>query len=73
MPEARDKGAVKRWLAAGMDFACRTKYHHMVLWIHESHKAACVLYAAFGWNLTRSEPVNSFGVGLVEQTWVIDF
>lgn len=72
VPEARGKGAGKRLLAACMNFACRTAYRHMVLWTHESHKAACTLYAAFGWHLTRSEPVHSFGVYLVEQTWEID-
>lgn len=72
VPEARGKGAGKRLLTACMAFARRTGYHHMVLWTHESHKAACALYAAFGWQLTRSEPVHSFGVDLVEQTWEID-
>ena len=62
VPEARGKSAGKRLLAACMNFACRTAYRHMVLWTHESHKAACALYAAFGWHLTRSEPVHSFGV-----------
>lgn len=71
VPEARGKGLGKRLLAQCMGFARESGYHEMVLWTHESHRAACALYAANGWTLTRSEPVHSFGVDLVEQTWTI--
>jgi len=40
-------------------------------WTHESHLAACALYARTGWTLTDSKPVRSFGRDLVEQTWRI--
>ncbi len=71
-PRARGKGLGKRLLARCMGFARDKGYRDMVLWTHESHRAACALYAATGWRLTESKPVHSFGVDLVEQTWRID-
>ncbi|TDK51748.1 GNAT family N-acetyltransferase [Antarcticimicrobium luteum] len=71
-PKARGKGLGKRLLAICMGFARQTGYRDMVLWTHESHRAACALYAAAGWRLTESKPVHSFGVDLVEQSWRID-
>jgi hypothetical protein len=47
-------------------------YRRMTLWTHESHRAACALYAKAGFACVRSEPVRSFGVDLVEQEWVRD-
>ena len=72
VPEARGKGLGKRLLATCMGFARDRGYREMVLWTHESHRAACALYAAAGWQLEASKPVQSFGVALVEQTWRID-
>ncbi|GHG86846.1 hypothetical protein GCM10010961_14790 [Pseudodonghicola xiamenensis] len=54
-----------------MAYAREAGYRDMVLWTHESHQAACALYAAAGWTLERSEPVRSFGIDLVEQSWRI--
>ncbi|MEC7258163.1 MAG: GNAT family N-acetyltransferase, partial [Pseudomonadota bacterium] len=54
-----------------MEFARVAGYRDMVLWTHESHRAACALYAAAGWQLIESRPVRSFGVDLVEQSWAI--
>lgn len=71
VPEARGRGLGKRLLTACMGFAGAAGYRDMVLWTHESHRAACALYAAFGWTLADSKPVTSFGVDLVEQTWTI--
>lgn len=71
-PQARGQGIGKQLLRACMGFARDAGYHDMQLWTHESHKAACALYAAFGWQLTNSKPVHSFGVDLVEQSWRID-
>ena len=71
-PAARGKGLGKRLLQACMDFARETGYTELVLWTHESHRAACALYAKFGWQLVDSKPVRSFGVDLVEQSWRID-
>ncbi len=72
MPEARGLGLGKTLLEACLSFARDAGYARMVLWTHESHKAACALYARRGFRLTRSEPVRSFGVDLVEQTWEIE-
>ncbi len=71
LPQARGKGVGQRLLSACMDYAREKGYRRMVLWTHESHRAACALYARNGWTLTRSEPVHSFGVDLVEQSWEI--
>ena len=70
-PAARGKGLGKRLLARCMTFARQAGYHDMRLWTHESHRAACALYAATGWQLVDSKPVHSFGVDLIEQTWTI--
>lgn len=71
VPEARGQGLGKRLLTTCMDFARSAGYRDMQLWTHESHAAACALYKSFGWQLTDSKPVHSFGVDLVEQSWRI--
>jgi GNAT superfamily N-acetyltransferase len=72
MPEARGQGLGKRMLHTCMGFARAAGFGDMQLWTHESHRAACALYAATGWELVDSRPVRSFGVDLVEQSWRID-
>ncbi len=72
LPEARGRGYGKRLLNTCMDFARKAGYREMVLWTHESHRAACRLYETSGWQLVDSKPVHSFGVDLVEQSWRID-
>lgn len=72
-PEARGKGLGRRLLAQCMNFAQVSGYSGMILWTHESHVAACALYARTGWTLQKSEPVHSFGRDLVEQTWTFSF
>ncbi|MDU8910249.1 GNAT family N-acetyltransferase [Aestuariicoccus sp. MJ-SS9] len=69
VPEARGKGLGKRLLSECMSWAKARGYRRMALWTHESHKAACALYAASGWRCVSSKPVRSFGVDLVEQAW----
>ncbi len=71
LPEARGQGVGKQMLTTCMEFARNAGYREMVLWTHESHRAACALYRASGWQLTDSKPVHSFGVDLVEQSWRI--
>ena len=56
-----------------LTFAQAAGYGAMVLSTHESHRAACALYAAAGFACTRSFPVHHYGVALVEQHWRIDF
>ncbi len=72
IPQARGQGLGRRMLATCMGFARDAGYADMQLWTHESHRAACALYAASGWQLLGSRPVHSFGVDLVEQSWRVD-
>jgi len=72
VPQARGLGLGKRLLEACMGFARTAGYREMRLWTHESHRAACALYAASGWRMVEAKPVHSFGVDLVEQSWQID-
>ena len=69
LPEARGLGLGARMLEHCMGFARSAGYAGMQLWTHESHRAACALYRRFGWTLVASQPVQSFGVDLVEQSW----
>ncbi|MCE8511343.1 GNAT family N-acetyltransferase [Ruegeria pomeroyi] len=71
VPEARGQGLGRRLIDTCMGFARDKGYVQMQLWTHESHRAACALYAATGWQLVDSKPVHSFGVDLVEQSWKI--
>lgn len=71
-PQARGQGLGRRMLAACLDFARSAGYRRMVLWTHESHRAACALYAAAGFSMTSSNPAVAFGKGVVDQTWERD-
>lgn len=73
VPEARGKGLGLRLLETCMAFAKARGYRGMQLWTHESHRAACALYAQNGWQLVSSQPVQAFGCDLVEQSWEITF
>jgi len=71
-PDARGMGLGQRLLDLCLGHARSTGHHRLRLWTHESHAAACALYAKNGFICTASAPVTSFGVDLVEQTWEID-
>ena len=73
VPEARGQGVGRQLLSQCMRFARDAGYEGMQLWTHESHRAACALYARTGWTLSASRPVHSFGQDLVEQTWIYRF
>jgi GNAT superfamily N-acetyltransferase len=73
VPEARGQGLGQRLLETCMTYARNRGYRGMQLWTHESHRAACALYARNGWQLVASRPVHSFGRDLVEQSWEIAF
>lgn len=73
VPEARGQGLGRRLLETCTGFARARGYPGMRLWTHESHRAACALYARSGWRLVASKPVRSFGCDLVEQSWEIAF
>lgn len=69
LPEVRGQGLGRKMLDTCTGFARSVGYAEMRLWTHESHRAACALYRANGWQLLDSKPVHSFGVDLVEQSW----
>lgn len=69
VPDARGKGLGQHMLDQCMAYARGAGYAGMTLWTHESHAAACALYARNGWNLETSDPVHAFGRDLVEQHW----
>jgi GNAT superfamily N-acetyltransferase len=71
-PAARGTGLAPRLLQSCMGWARARGYRRMELWTHESHRAACRLYARTGFRLTGSRPVHNFGCDLVEQSWEID-
>lgn len=73
LPEARGIGLGRHLLSNCMGFAQGRGYSGMQLWTHASHRAACALYAAHGWQMIDEHPVHSFGVDLVEQSWEIVF
>lgn len=72
-PKARGKGLGKRLLRDCMEFARGAGYRGMMLKTHESHRTACALYQAFGWQLQDSRAVRNYGQDLVEQTWSLSF
>ena len=71
-PAARGTGLGRHLLEECIAFARSKGNHTLRLWTHESHRAACALYEKYGFVCTRSEPVTSFGVDLIEQTWELD-
>lgn len=69
VPEARGLGLGRLLLDTCIAYARDRGYRMIRLWTHESHEAACALYARAGFSCVSSIPVRSFGVDLVEQTW----
>lgn len=66
LPEARGRGIGQMLHDALLGFAAEAGYGRIVLATHESHQAACRLYARNGWELLSRKPVHSFGRDLVE-------
>lgn len=71
VPEARGRGLGQRLHDTCVSFARKIGYARMVLWTHESHRAACALYARNGWRLVRSAPARAYGQDVVDQDWEI--
>ena len=69
LPGARGRGLGRRLLRTAMGWARDRGYERIRLWTHESHRAACALYAAEGFAMTASRPARSFGRDVVEQEW----
>lgn len=70
-PDARGLGLGHLLLSSCLQYARDKGYRKMTLWTHESHRAACALYARYGFVLTSAVPVHNFGCDLVEQSWEI--
>ncbi|OWU84501.1 hypothetical protein ATO6_12510 [Oceanicola sp. 22II-s10i] len=68
-PEMRGTGLGPRLLAAAEDIARGQGCVALKLWTHESHRAACALYARFGWTAGAGRPITNYGQPLVEMTW----
>jgi GNAT superfamily N-acetyltransferase len=66
MSEARGTGLGRRMLDTCLEFARVSGYRRIILWTHESHRAAGALYAKAGFAIMDRRPVQSFGVDLVE-------
>ena len=71
-PAARGRGLGRRLLDSCLAYARDKGYREIVLWTHESHRAACALYEKAGFACVESHPVTSFGQPLIEQTWKRD-
>ena len=71
--DARGTGAAQALLDRCLSFARGAGYVGLTLWTHQSHAAAGRIYKRNGFKRTRAEPVHSFGVDLVEETWQIAF
>ncbi|QJF50686.1 GNAT family N-acetyltransferase [Roseobacter ponti] len=69
VPEARGQGLGRRLLDLCISHARDQGYRDITLWTHESHRAACALYAATGWQIEDSKATRSFGQDVVEQNW----
>ncbi|MEM6825714.1 MAG: GNAT family N-acetyltransferase [Pseudomonadota bacterium] len=69
MPDMRRRGLGQRLLNAHLSFAAEAGFDRVRLWTHQTHRAACALYAKNGFAQTASKPVTSFGRELVAQRW----
>ncbi|HSF65264.1 MAG TPA: GNAT family N-acetyltransferase [Paracoccaceae bacterium] len=68
-PAARGTGLAQRMLDECLTFARAAGYQDMRLWTHESHRAACRLYARNGFAMVESTPARAFGQDVVDQIW----
>ncbi|WP_369414312.1 bifunctional helix-turn-helix transcriptional regulator/GNAT family N-acetyltransferase [Albidovulum sediminis] len=71
-PRARGIGLGRRMLSACLSHARERGFRRMVLWTHQSHGAACALYASAGFRMTAEAPARAFGCDVVDQTWELD-
>jgi GNAT superfamily N-acetyltransferase len=71
-PEARGTGLGPALLEAVVEHAKATGAARLVLWTHESHRAAGRLYARRGFQLIDQRPVVAWGQPTAEQNWVLD-
>lgn len=70
-PEMRGTGLAQRLLDTLIDYARTVGAEKLVLWTHESHRAAGRLYARNGFCLVDEKPVEAFGQPTKEQNWAL--
>ncbi|MGB3407544.1 MAG: GNAT family N-acetyltransferase [Jannaschia sp.] len=68
-PAMRGTGLAQALLDRVIAHARTTGAGKLVLWTHESHRAAGRLYARNGFALVDEKPVMAFGQPTVEQNW----
>ncbi|TDO44517.1 acetyltransferase (GNAT) family protein [Kribbella sp. VKM Ac-2527] len=72
-PSGRGSGLGGRLVDTCLDFARSAGYKRMVLWTNDPLVAARHIYLARGFQLTGSEPHNTFGTGdVLSQTYELD-
>lgn len=70
-PDMRGTGLAQALLGRVMEFARQAGAKRLVLWTHESHRAAGRLYRRSGFTLLSQKPVEAFGQPTMEQNWEI--
>jgi DNA-binding MarR family transcriptional regulator/N-acetylglutamate synthase-like GNAT family acetyltransferase len=68
-PAARGLGIGARLVAECVKFARQAGYRKITLWTHSQLNAARHLYREAGFQLVHKQPVHSFGLDLVDETW----
>jgi len=68
-PAARGLGIGGRLVAECVKFARQAGYRKITLWTHSQLVAARHLYREAGFQLVHKQPVHSFGLDLVDETW----